>query len=231
MKEMNIQYQDEMIQEIKKIGKKKKVKKVIINVCDNYGGNDMLWRSILEMIIDKPIINRFKIVIKNSETNINYLGLKENEIEKIKIPFLHDNDYILCKSLQFDTLNPNKESINYSGKIYILQNREIYSSTGNLSATALYSDKLISIGESSGWKEGIGATPWFFMLPYSKIIFSMDTYIDITNVSSSKDFFNRVEIPLNLTSKDYRDKIYNIRRNSRHFLFKKDKLFIKALEL
>lgn len=219
-----------IIDEIKKNASTNKIKKVIINIRNNFGGNDLAWVTILQAIIDKPIINNYKMVIKKSETNLKYLNITDDKIKIEKIPFLKGNEYIIYNYGE-DTIKPSKESIMYSGNIYLLQNRNVYSSAGALSALALYTDRIVSIGENSGWVGGLGVTPFYFMLRNSNIVFRISPSLDITNVKNNNDFLNRVEIKQDITINDYFNGLKSIKPESKHYLYKKNPLFIKALQL
>ena len=218
-------------QRIVRIAKKHKIKKVIIDIRENLGGNDSVWLTTLQSIIKQPLITNTNLVVKNTEIVKKYLCLTDKNTKFFSSSFLKNEDFIKIES-GAEIIKPSSNSIAYDGKIFILQNDLVFSSAGALSALASYSDKLISVGSSSGFIGGLGISPFYFMLPNSKLIFAINASLDLTNAINAEDVFNKTEVPVDLKIEDYRNYFTkSFRKFSRRFLYKKDPVFRKALEL
>ena len=74
---------------------------------------------------------------------------------------------------------------------------------------------------------GVGATPFMFMLPFSKLIFQMIMTLSITNAQKREDLFLPVKVPVKLNIKDYYYAVtfWKGQRLSKHFLRKEDPYF------
>ncbi len=220
---------EKYIKKIRKIARKKQIDRVIIDIRYNRGGNDLVWKEILEEIIDQPIRNNLSVAIKDSKYVKKYLGLKDT-LNPV-ISFL-GKDYLKLDSRDLEVFLPSTTSIRFSGKIIILQNKYIYSSAAALSAIASYSDKLVTVGQANGYLGGVGITPIYFMLPESKIVIRMDPTIDLTKASKPTDVLNKVEVPVEYSVEDYyRWLLKNGSRWNRHFLYNNDPIYRKALEI
>jgi len=204
------------------------INKIIIDIRGNGGGNDSTWLKLLGRIIDKPIIYPVKQLVKN--TNIVRYKLKNdikdfNNIEKIS---LLDNEEFLVIYNQNDTIYPDKKSIKYKGKIYLIQNDDIYSSALAFSSVALYTDKIVSVGQTTGWMGGRCITPIAFTLPNSKLIFTIEPAIDATNINKLYDFWkDSVEVPFNPTLDYYINKAKSKEKTN----IENDPYYKKILEL
>lgn len=196
LKKMDLNYLN--LDDINELSKNKKINKIVIDIRGNSGGNDNTWLKLLGRIIDKPIIYPVKQLVKNS--NIIRYKLK-NEIKDFKNTekiSLLDNEEFLVIYNQNDTIYPDKKSIKYKGKIYLLQDEEIYSSALALSSVAALSDKIVSVGQTTGWMGGMCITPIAFTLPNSKLIFTIEPAIDATNIKTINNFWkDTVEVPFN----------------------------------
>ncbi len=192
------------LDEINEVANNKKINKVIIDIRRNTGGNDKVWENLLARLIDKPLIYNTKILVKNTDI-IKQKYYKErintNKTEKCKL--LDNEDFIILWNGN-DTIKPDSKSIKFKGKIYLLQDEEIYSSSLALSCVAARSNKIVSIGKTTGWIGGRGITPLAFTLPNTKLIFTIAPSIDATNIKNINDFWkDTVEVPVNIPLEYY----------------------------
>ncbi|MCL2097628.1 MAG: S41 family peptidase [Bacteroidales bacterium] len=225
----DINYYLENIQQYKN----QSIQKIIIDIRYNYGGNDEVWLALLSAIIDKPIICENKVYLKNTPLVIDYM----NNIRKTKITHsqidtfnIGNNDYIDISGN--DTIVPLKESIQYTGKIYVLVNEKCFSSALAFTAICNRTNKFITVGQPSNYIGGRGISPFFFTLPHSKLIFTVIPMLDATDVESIGDYYDRfVQVPVMLTINDYMfERSYEGERYSEEFLFNHDPVFQKVLE-
>lgn len=250
---------------IKKIGKGKQIDKIIWDVRGNGGGSDAAWRDVLCAIIKEPLYVKGwisfrntekirRIVKDNMESNVedaikssikNYIenSMGENplpqEFLKHKIPFLDSAEFLtMVDGIENgDTVKyvPDTNSLRYEGKIYILQNKFVYSSTGTLLANAQLYPQLVTVGEPTGLIRGRGISPFIFQLPESKYTFLLDACVDLTNCETAIDVFHdrpKIEIYPTLEEMIEMNNYGNyLNKRGDEFLFKHDYLFKKVLEM
>lgn len=219
----------------KEIGKVKKLplKKVIIDVRGNTGGSDDVWFSILNLLIPKPIENNLVLLSKKNNGVEQFIRNKDKSGNIRTITPLWDKSQAYNVAFEeTDKIKP-KHSLNYSGKIYILQDEDVYSSASCLTTMCLYNDNLVSIGRSNDKLGGRGIEAMSFGLPNSKLIFFLDILIDNTNAKEAKDIYHsEVEMPISLPIEYYinRNK-YKDNTSSEEYLYNYDLLFKKVLEI
>ncbi|MBC7867308.1 MAG: hypothetical protein H7X88_07225 [Gloeobacteraceae cyanobacterium ES-bin-316] len=209
------------------------VSKIIFDIRDNPGGSDPEWTKVITHLISKPIIR--KIISCGNIENPRRDRWFDNPIPPIK-PFL--NSFIQRPIYQLisdeaDTLMPDRNSLNFKNKIYILQNENCFSSAGSLISTCQFSDQLVNVGNSTGWFEGFGSMPWIMLLPNSKISYWTEPRIDFTNVSKPEDLFhNNVKIKILPTKQDYIAR-YSYKGDwySEDFLFNNDRVFREVTKM
>ena len=209
-------YQDE----IKKKTMLKQPGAIVIDVRSNPGGSDLVWRTILESIIDRELCLTYKSAIKNSSLaknnelqqfeaveNIFGNGEKRPDITKSPetVPFLDNEEFIIMEDESI--LKPAADSLKLQVPIYIIAH-DIYSSAGCLLSVAHFKDDIISVGTRNPAILGRGITPLFISLPNSKIIFSVETHLDLTNCQSAEDTLHtKMEVEVEMTAKERLDYI------------------------
>lgn len=222
-----------MTSEIQKY-RNKNIVKLIIDIRNNTGGNDKFWVELLSYIICNEININSKLIVKKTDIVIKYLKEKENiDIEKINITNLpikiNDNyKYVEIPKKQSSLkIIPNKNSLKYKGKIFILSNENTYSSALGFNSALKNNNQFVSIGQKTGRFGGRGFTPFLFYLPYSKIVFSVEPVLDLTNVSNLKEVSqDNLDIEIRLNIQDYvKEYSYNKDRYSKYFLYNYDKTF------
>ena len=181
--------------------KNKDIKHVIIDVRKNGGGNDELWLNIVSAIIDQPISTLEKLGFKDNSLVKEYL--KKSNIQYIdeelqKEPLVIEKDTLFCIQ-QKREIKPSENTLKFNGKIYVFVDDRCFSSTLAFASFCQHTDQLITIGTNSGYFGGQGITPFYFILPNSKLIFRVDCSIDASyvNPNSYEDYYhNMVEVPV-----------------------------------
>jgi len=213
--------------------KNKFISKVIIDVRNNGGGSDYLWEYILSLISDTVLCRHQRLGINNWKPLNRFIGKDIDSLPLFFDPILEQKFRLLSKDRHCFKILPDTNSIRYHGSIYLLHNRESFSSATAFVTFALGCERVIDVGENNGYLGGYGADPFLFQLPYSKLMFIMHSTIHIpVDATCYYDYFwNKSEINVSSTPSfetiiyDYSDKdIYTI-----DFLKKKDIYFIRAI--
>jgi hypothetical protein len=71
-----------------------------------------------------------------------------------------------------------------------LVNEDIFSSAGSLTSLSTKNDRIKTIGMPTGRILGSGANPSVFILPNSRLIFTMELLLDASGVSKAEDFYH-----------------------------------------
>jgi hypothetical protein len=237
---------EELANSIKKEGAGKQIDKIIWDVRNNLGGGDYAWATVLQAIIKKPLPIKGWISFRNTETMRKISEYYEKNcnpknILKHKIPYLDNAEFITFinggVTDEGDTICfvPDTNSLQYEGKIYILQNEFVFSAAGTLLATAKLYPQFVTVGVPTGLIMGRGVAPAIFQLPESKFTFIMEACVDLTDCQTALDVFHdRPQIEIYPTLEEIIDmNNYGAFLNKRgdEFLFKHDYLFKKVLEM
>lgn len=215
------------------------VKAVVIDIRGNGGGSDRTYGNFLKKLVSDTL--RQNVIVgrnfscynqKHYQLNRDSVAKRENFTFDVDVPTLKEPEMYYIRQ-SFDFVVPDSVTYSFNGKIYILQDRYIYSSASNLSSLARNSDQLVSIGQTPDLLGGLQADPIILMLPHSKLIFRVEPQIDLTNIQSVEDLFqNHVECPV-----PYAIEFLNLRSTTKEdiygkdFLLSRDPLFQKVLEL
>jgi hypothetical protein len=238
----------DIVDNVKKAGAGKQIDKIILDIRNNYGGDDYTWRSLLSEIVKNPLYENALLGVRNTEMMRKMFDdkLQTNQIPSTfvteqKIPYLDNEEFLLLKSGvddKGDTLCivlPDSNSLMYDGKIYVLQNENVFSAAGSLVAYAQRIPQLITVGVPTGLVAGRGVPPAIFQLPNSKFSFLMDIYVDLTDAKTAADVrHDRPEIEIYPTIDEIIEmNNYGAYLNKRgdKFLFEHDYLFKKVLEM
>ena len=227
----------EFYDQIKKVGQNNEIKKIIIDVRNNKGGSDYVWHQTLSAIIKDSILYQPTLAFVNSS---NIKKIYNNSDNGVTTKSFKLKTFDWCPDFQFlvsefppSYIVPDSNSLEYDGKIYILQNKYVYSSAHALTSFARYCDQLISIGEPTGLLSGLGLMPTLFQLQNSKFTFRLETAIDVTDVKNIEDVYQDIpeiwiEIPIEKQIEWEKDSYYN--QQSEEYLFKYDYLFQQVLK-
>ena len=227
---MNMDHVDFYPVEIKSKASGKPLKKVIIDIRSNPGGSDNIWVNVLAVIIKKPIDFELLLLANPSEEMKKEYPEDSPKWTSYRASFLDDYEYAVFASGDRQ-IEPSDSSLNFDGKIYILQNEGIYSSAGAMAAIGMLADNIFTVGQNTGWLLGRGVNPIVFELPHSKILYRIEPVIDFQNANNAVDVYHdKVEIPVSLTIDQYLERSYHKGDvYGSEFLFNRDPVFIKAL--
>ena len=169
--------------------------KLIIDVRDNSGGTDEYWMALVEQIISEPItwtsyfLYRDGDYIKTfieSKSGMDYKDLpslseltKENKSIRLTPEIMNKFD----KYDEATTTISPKQSIAYKGKIYLLVNDQIFSSSEKFSVFAKESKWATLIGERTSG-DGIGTDPVVLKLPNSGFLVRFPLVMGLTSDGS-----------------------------------------------
>lgn len=228
---------DFYLKEIIAKGRGKSIGKVVIDIRNNPGGDDGVWMGILETLIAKPLDIRAQVGCKNTELAIKRLKLTNGKRETVKVPLLDNEEYGTL--LWGEVLQPSDSSLNFAGKIYVLQNRLIFSSAGSLSNVAKMHKNIISVGETTGNLLGFGFAPLTFVLPNSCFVFQIEPVLDLSNAKTLYDYFHdNVEIPVEISVEQVVKNFNNYNPDrvdkyiySKDFLYNHDPVFRKVMKI
>lgn len=221
-------YGDSLSQRLAPVIAKHKVKAIIIDIRGNPGGSDNTYSNFLKKVV-KDTLTQNVIVGRNFSPynqrffNINRDSVQNKESYSFKVPVttLQQPEMYYISIPNFKFVVPDSSNYAFNGKIYILQDRFIYSSASNLSNLAANNEQLVSIGETPDLLGGLQTNPTVLSLPHSKIIFRIEPQIDFTNSKNKRDIFqNNVEYPLHYSI----EQLY-LRITTKEDVFGKDFLF------
>lgn len=177
--------------------------KIVIDIRGNAGGNDNCYRIILQHIISKEIPFSSTLKFKYNNANIDFYAEEQKNIIEEPSAILSNKIY-WKKEFDINKIEPDSNSIGYTGNIYVLQDEFIYSSASNLSNLCLNADQLISVGTSTDLVGGRQTEPLFIQLDNSGLIFRVEPLLDFSNVKTLDDFsHNNVEVRITPTIEDY----------------------------
>lgn len=165
----------------------KNYKVLIIDIRGNLGGSTKLWTDYLvPMLINKPLTNTLYGLYRGGEftekflkahSGIDYAHLLPiDDIKKYNLKNLPEEAEKDFKYFDGDshTISP-KDSIGFKGRIFLLVDKSVFSSSEAFAVFAKGAGFATLIGESTGG-DGIGSDPLLCMLPNSGYIirFSKD---------------------------------------------------------
>ena len=211
------------------------ISKVIIDVRNNGGGSDYFWEGILSSISDTKLCRHQRLGIRNWSKLNTMINSNVDSLQPFYDTLLNEDFKLLADDNECHEIIPDSNSINYSGKIYLLHNRNSFSSATAFVTFALGSDKIIAVGESNGYLGGYGTNPFLFQLPYSKIMFVMHSTIHIPiNANNANDYYwNKTEVEVN-TTPYFESLMYEYSEKdifTETFLKNQDLYFKKVLEI
>ncbi|MDR0825177.1 MAG: hypothetical protein LBN74_08795 [Prevotella sp.] len=196
------------------------IKKIIIDLRGNGGGDDSVWASILSNLIDKPFGYSYQV------------GMNYNEELKKSISSFGEvvvNDPIM-EVIRDRVIQPDDKSLKYAGKIYVLQDKYTFSAASAFVSAALQdSDRFKVIGEKSSVISGYTFPPLVFKLDNSGLIFKLAFSMDLTG-GINNQYMDKVDVEINDNINEYFDKIYKYDCHSKDYLENNDKLIKYIVE-
>lgn len=199
------------------------VKKIVIDIRDNGGGDDSVWQDLLKIIIDKPLTYRYNVQIPDNDALINSVRDFGDIHRK------NNNVYVESNRI----IEPDSNSINYEGKIYILQNKYTFSAAAALSSVAWQNPNMILVGEPTVTISGYTFPAIMFKLPNSKIVFNLAFSSDAVG-GNSNPYMDKVEVEIleETNINEYLNKVMNYDCFSVDYIMNKDKLitYVKTIK-
>ena len=236
---MEVQLGDTINQRLGAVINKHKVNAVVLDIRGNGGGYDQTYNNALKSIVKDTLRQKLVLGINWSPYTRMYYEYNRDSIQKeplftfkVDVPTLREPEMFFIKITQAAII-PDSTKYPFEGKVYILQDKYIYSTSSNLSNLAKNSEQLISIGETPDLISGMQRSPFFMMLPNSKAIFRVEPQIDFTNNKTVEDTFkNNVEYPIQYSIDNLHLRT-TTKENvfGKEFLLKNDPMFKKVLEL
>lgn len=165
---------------------------LVIDIRGNSGGDSSYWMSYLvPKLIDKvytcttynfwkdgDVINNY---LKKSKAK-SYTGFGEvkdldtGTLVNLPVEIKEDFKYYSKNIME---IRPNEDSIKFKGNIYILVDKNVYSSAESFASFAKQTGFAALIGERTGG-DGIGSDPLLDMLPNSGYVFRFSKDIGVT---------------------------------------------------
>lgn len=201
------------IQEIKKLYSPA-IKKVVLDIRGNGGGDDSVWVAILENLIDKPFSYRYSV-------GMNYSKAVQDAISSfgnVKV----NGKYMVVN--QERIITPSISSVRFGGRIYVLQDKDSYSAAAALASAAMQNTKRMTvIGERSSLISGYTFPALLFSLPHSRLAFTIGFSSDQTG-GISNPYMDMVEVDARDSISDYLDKRFKYDCHSEEYLNNYDRL-------
>lgn len=155
---------------------------LVIDIRDNEGGTDLYWRHLLvSKLIKNKVVSTNYSFLKGGQVAESYLkytyGTNMKGVESVdetlisKFPNINKD---VLENFKYYTKNVNvvepKDSINFNGRVYLLVNHKVYSSSESFASFCKATKFATIIGEKTGG-DGLGITPAMDVLPNSGILF------------------------------------------------------------
>ncbi|MCQ4922914.1 S41 family peptidase [Tissierella carlieri] len=175
--QMNGERVEEDGKEIRKFYEEvKDYNKLIIDIRGNGGGDDLYWmKNVIEPLAKEKMSVGNYIFTRGNYGKPFYKarGMKQSPISKLDKNILENFSQEI--KIDFDyyhisnrTIQP-KDPIDFDGKIYLLVDKGVYSSSESFAAFCKDSGLATLVGTTTGG-DGIGIDPLFFSLPNSGIV-------------------------------------------------------------
>ena len=228
-----IDAENTFVEKVKEVGKDKELKKIIIDVRGNKGGGDRVWHNLLKAIVADSLIYDVKMAFCNSELMRKRLG-KHAEYSKVQtFDWLPNTEYLVAQYAPIYFV-PDSNSLKYKGKIYVLQDENVFSAAHSFTSYCRHIEQLVSVGEPTGLLAGFGLSPLLYQLKNSKFSFRLAPAIDVTDVNSALDVYQDlpeilIEFPFEEKIKALDYKKFDMQNENN--LYKYDYLFKKVLEM
>ena len=203
--------------------------KLIIDIRGNGGGNDRYWtENIVQPLISKPLTSKIYWVFRGADfeepfishmIGNGYEGLDlVSEIDKeglTNTPPELKKDFKYFKKI-VSTIHPVK-SINFKGKIYLLVDKNVFSSAEGFAIFCKNTGFATIVGEKTGG-DGIVGSPLICALPNSGYVFGLSMTMGLTDNGSCNEEYKTkpdVEIAQKWYNNLFQDKSINYVLNGR----------------
>jgi len=214
----------------------KPVKSVIIDIRGNTGGNDKVWTGLLGMIYETPIEYPSYFLSNTDKDVIERIQRSEKRLipETRVLEYIDASHTFRVHEEVIEIIENHEQNLGYKGTVYLLVDEDIYSSSGAFASLCTKTDRIKTIGMSTGKFGGRGATPSVFILPNSRLIFTMELLLDAAGVSKAEDFYHdNVNYPITPSINYYKywydpNKPYEVDERA---MYEEDEVFKMALEI
>jgi hypothetical protein len=211
--------------------KNQPIKAFVVDIRENWGGDDSTWIQLLGMIYDTAFTFQSSLLVNDTkEVQLRY----PESLGKKKYDMLDSSYYFNILEDEVVVINPDSANMGYRGKIYILVDDEIASSAQSFASLSVVSPYIKTVGIPTGRYGGRGATPSVFHLPNSGFIFTLNIMLDDVNVQNIRDFYHdKVSYPV-IPSVRYLKFWNNPQRPyviSETDLYNQDDMFLRTLDI
>lgn len=151
--------------------------KLIIDIRGNGGGSDYYWiKNIVQPLINEPLSVDYYLFARGGEDSQKFYKARKMNLKEIdtlgenlinKFPEEISTDF-KCYKLSTSQIKPNKP-VGFKGKIYLLVNSLVYSSSESFASFAKGSGFATLVGGKTGG-DGMGIDPLLFSLPNSGLV-------------------------------------------------------------
>lgn len=165
------------------------VPNLIIDLRDNRGGSDLYWEDLIVMPNAKEnLVSERYFLFNQSESTKDYisaLGIDVNEISSLPDSFLSQYEDSFTH-YTIDTEEYNAAEKPYKGKIWVLVDDTIYSSSENFVMFCKNTGFATLVGTSTSGDGGI-ADPLFVSLPNSGLIIRFSVFYGLNKDGSGNE--------------------------------------------
>ncbi|GAB6098945.1 S41 family peptidase [Halanaerocella petrolearia] len=189
--------------------KTKDYSNLIIDIRGNSGGSSLYWRkNILQPLLTNPIEFETYSVYKGGEYSSPFIKARVDELystselptNKYYPPEVKESFKYFSKKVK--EIKP-KNSVDFSGNIYVLVDENIYSASETFSVFCKSTNWATLIGERTGG-DGIGFDPIFFPIPNSGFLIRFPIDMGLNSSGKANEEYHtvpdiRTNTPLKIT--------------------------------
>jgi len=191
---------------------------LIIDIRGNQGGSDMYWMTLISLLAEKEVSSPFHITWRSGSFIRKFVEAKGLSrirwVPKDKIlerageenkdhipPEILTSDFEEPGSLTY-TIEP-KESLAYSGKVFLLVDDSVFSSAESFAAFCKGSGWATLVGSVTGG-DGIGFDPAFLTLPNSGMVIRFSSVMGLNpDWSANEETHTTPHIIAEMTPEDF----------------------------
>ena len=193
---------EEYMKVLDKFQQKDSVQYLILDIRGNGGGDDDVWKKIIAQCYDTVITQKALLGFLNKRIVLNSLkkmGVKiSHEIQPESIP-LFGSQKIHLLPIHGSTERFKKGVYKNVKNIFVFADDDCYSSSLVLTKYAFQQDNIITLGVNSGWIGGAGIAAMQFQMPNSKLLFLVESTIDLYDINNLRELYTPVKYELELT--------------------------------
>lgn len=152
---------------------------LVIDIRGNGGGDTRYWSDYLvPLLIEKPLKTDYYTFFKDGEeinrfTQADQMeeiqSIEDLDLSRLKnLPPEVKEDFKYYSASDYEAI-PSKESVGYKGKVYLLVDRGVFSSSEAFAVFAKQTGFATLVGGTTGG-DGIGSDPMLTMLPNSGLV-------------------------------------------------------------